>query len=98
MNRRTFLERSGAATGATLLGSVVPELNNAPEEQKKRPAQLLMVRETPRLAADLGSKIVRLFVAWPGVPIHNGTGTVGPGVYGRNTKCMIFYGIGSWLL
>lgn len=39
MNRRTFLERSGAATGAALLGSVVPELNNAPEEQQKRPAQ-----------------------------------------------------------
>ncbi len=45
MNRRTFLERSGAATGAALLGTVVPE---------HREAQLLMVRETARLAADLG--------------------------------------------
>lgn len=169
MNRRTFIERSGAATGAALLGSVVPELNTAPDGQQKKPAQprkdikiglytisylgiwyngpalsfreiveraklygydsleldnkrplgnpmdidrkkreemkeilakagiempcvaanndfsspipehreaqLLMVRETARLAADLGAKIVRLFAAWPGVPIHNGTGT-----------------------
>lgn len=169
MNRRTFLEKSGAATGAALLGSVVPEVNSTPGEDQKKPtpqrkdikiglytisylgiwykgpalsfreivdraklygydsieldnkrpmgnpmdlsmkdreemrnilsdagleipcvaanndfsspipehreAQLLMVRETARLAADLGSKIVRLFAAWQGVPIHNGTGT-----------------------
>jgi len=37
--------------------------------------QLLMVRETARLAKDLGAKIVRLFAAWPGVPIHEGVGT-----------------------
>lgn len=40
-----------------------------------RECQLLMVRETARLAADLGAKVVRLFAAWPGVPIHNGFGT-----------------------
>lgn len=40
-----------------------------------RDCQLLMVRETARLAKDLGAKIVRLFAAWPGVPIHNGIGT-----------------------
>jgi len=40
-----------------------------------RECQLLMVRETARLAMDLGAKIVRLFVAWPGVVIHEGTGT-----------------------
>ena len=40
-----------------------------------RECQLLMVRETARLAKDLGAKIVRLFAAWPGVPIHNGVGT-----------------------
>ena len=46
--------------------SPVPEL---------RECQLLMIRETARLAKDLGAKIVRLFAAWPGVIIHEGTGT-----------------------
>ncbi len=40
-----------------------------------RECQLLMVRETARLAKDLGAKFVRLFAAWPGVPIHEGIGT-----------------------
>lgn len=40
-----------------------------------RECQLLMVRETARLAKDLGAGIVRLFAAWAGVPIHEGIGT-----------------------
>jgi len=40
-----------------------------------RECQLLMVKETARLARDLGAKFVRLFAAWPGVPIHEGIGT-----------------------
>ena len=40
-----------------------------------RECQLLMVKETARLAKDLGAKFVRLFAAWPGVPIHEGIGT-----------------------
>jgi sugar phosphate isomerase/epimerase len=40
-----------------------------------RECQLLMVRESARLAKDLGAKIVRLFAAWPGVAIHEGVGT-----------------------
>ncbi len=40
-----------------------------------RECQLLMVRETARLAKDMGAGVVRLFAAWPGVPLHNGTGT-----------------------
>jgi len=40
-----------------------------------RECQLLMVRETAKLARDLGAGIVRLFAAWPGVPVHEGTGT-----------------------
>jgi len=40
-----------------------------------RACQLLMVRETAKLAKDLGAKFVRLFAAWPGVPIHEGVGT-----------------------
>jgi sugar phosphate isomerase/epimerase len=40
-----------------------------------RECQLLMVRETAKLAKDMGAKVVRLFAAWPGVPIHEGVGT-----------------------
>jgi sugar phosphate isomerase/epimerase len=40
-----------------------------------RECQLLMVKETAKLAKELGAKIVRLFAAWPGVPIHEGVGT-----------------------
>jgi sugar phosphate isomerase/epimerase len=40
-----------------------------------RECQLLMVKETTRLAKDLGAKIVRLFPAWTGIPIHEGVGT-----------------------
>jgi sugar phosphate isomerase/epimerase len=40
-----------------------------------RECQLLMVRETAKLARDLGAKVVRLFAAWTGVPIHEGVGT-----------------------
>ena len=40
-----------------------------------RECQLLMVRETARLAKDMGAKVVRLFAAWQGVPIHEGRGT-----------------------
>ena len=40
-----------------------------------RECQLLMVRETAKLAKDMGAKVVRLFAAWPGVPIHDAVGT-----------------------
>jgi len=40
-----------------------------------RECQLLMVRETAKLAREMGAKFVRLFAAWPGVPIHGGIGT-----------------------
>ncbi len=40
-----------------------------------RECQLLMVSETAKLAKDMGAKFVRLFAAWPGVPIHEGVGT-----------------------
>lgn len=40
-----------------------------------RECQLLMVRETAKLAKDMGAKVVRLFAAWAGVPIHEGVGT-----------------------
>jgi hypothetical protein len=34
-----------------------------------------MVRELSRLAANLGAKVMRLFVAWPGVVTDNGIAT-----------------------
>jgi|WetSurSiteA1Bulk_404760.scaffolds.fasta_scaffold01021_6 sugar phosphate isomerase/epimerase len=42
---------------------------------EQRECQLLMVRETIKLAKDLGAKVVRLFAAWSGIPIHEGVGT-----------------------
>src|SRR4030095_4920337 len=42
---------------------------------EQRECQLLMVRELARLAADLGAKVVRLFAAWPGVPLRDRHGT-----------------------
>ncbi len=40
-----------------------------------RECQLLMVKETTRMARDLGASIVRLFPAWTGIPLHDGVGT-----------------------
>jgi sugar phosphate isomerase/epimerase len=40
-----------------------------------RECQLLMVKETTRMASDLGARIVRLFPAWTGIPLHEGVGT-----------------------
>ena len=40
-----------------------------------RECQLLMVRETIKMAKELGAGFVRLFAAWFGVPIHEGVGT-----------------------
>jgi sugar phosphate isomerase/epimerase len=67
---RNLLEREGMELPCVAanndFSSPIPE---------HRTCQLLMVKETARLAADLGAKFVRLFAAWPGVPIHNGLGT-----------------------
>ena len=69
-NMRNIIEKAGMEVPCVAanndFSSPIPE---------HRECQLLMVRETARLAKDLGSKMVRLFAAWPGVPIHNGTGT-----------------------
>jgi sugar phosphate isomerase/epimerase len=40
-----------------------------------RECQLLMVRETAKLAKDMGAKVMRLFAAWTGVPMHEGIAT-----------------------
>jgi sugar phosphate isomerase/epimerase len=43
--------------------------------EEPREAQLLMARETIRLAAEIGAPIVRLFAAWPGVARRDGRWT-----------------------
>jgi len=61
-----------------------------------RECQLLMVRETARLAKDMGAKVVRLFAAWPGVPIHEGVGTY-DFVHGDFYNFMRQYPYATWL-
>ena len=67
---RNFLARQGieiaAVAGNNDFSSPIPE---------HRECQLLMVREQARLAADLGARVVRLFVAWPGVVLRDGLAT-----------------------
>jgi sugar phosphate isomerase/epimerase len=67
---RTILERAGMEIPCVAanndFSSPIPE---------QRECQLLMVRELARLAADLGAMVVRLFAAWPGVPLRDGYGT-----------------------
>lgn len=67
---RNVLERSGMEIPVIAANndftSPIPE---------HRESQLLMVKETARLARDLGAKIVRLFAAWSGIPLRNGIGT-----------------------
>jgi sugar phosphate isomerase/epimerase len=67
---RNLLERKGLEIPCVAanndFSSPIPE---------QRECQLLMVRETARLAADLGAKVVRLFAAWPGVAIRDGRAT-----------------------
>jgi len=59
---RNILEREGIEIACLAanndFSSPIPE---------HRECQLLMVREQVRLAADLGTKIIRLFAAWPGI-------------------------------
>jgi len=47
-------------------GSPIPE---------HRDSQLLYVRDLIRMAADLGAPVLRMFAAWPGVTIGDGTAT-----------------------
>ncbi len=67
---RSILEREGLEIPCVAanndFSSPIPE---------HRECQLLMVRETARLASDLGAKVVRLFAAWPGIVMHEGIAT-----------------------
>jgi len=68
--RKAVVDRAGE------LGLELPVLaannnfsNPVPED---REAQLLMVREQIKLAADLGCRILRIFGAWPGITFRDG--------------------------
>lgn len=68
--RKAVVDKAGE------LGLELPALsanNNfsspAPEH---REAELLMVREQIKLAADLGCKVLRVFAAWPGITMRDG--------------------------
>jgi len=68
--RKAVVDRAGE------LGLELPALsannNFASPLPEEREAQLLMVREQIKLAADLGCKVLRVFAAWPGITFRDG--------------------------
>ena len=68
--RKAVVNRAGE------LGLELPALsannNFASPVPEEREAQLLMVREQIKLAADLGCKVLRVFAAWPGITFRDG--------------------------
>ncbi|MDR2233375.1 MAG: sugar phosphate isomerase/epimerase [Tannerella sp.] len=68
--RKAVVDRAGE------LGLELPALaannNFASPCPEDREAQLLMVREQIKLAADLGCKSLRVFAAWPGITFRDG--------------------------
>ena len=68
--RKAVVNRAGE------LGLELPALaannNFACPTPENREAELLMVREQIKLAADLGCKVLRVFAAWPGLTFRDG--------------------------
>jgi len=68
--RKAVVNRAGE------LGLELPALaannNFASPCPEDREAQLLMVKEQIKLAADLGCKVLRVFAAWPGITFRDG--------------------------
>ena len=68
--RKAVVDRAGE------LGLELPTLaannNFASPLPENREAELLMVREQIKLAADLGCKVLRVFAAWPGITFRDG--------------------------
>ena len=68
--RKAVVNRAGE------LGLELPALsannNFASPLAEDREAQLLMVREQIKLAADLGCKVLRVFASWPGITMRDG--------------------------
>ena len=71
--RKAVVERAGE------LGLELPALsannNFASPLPESRKAELLMVREQIKLAADLGCKVLRVFAAWNGITFRDGWAT-----------------------
>ena len=68
--------RKAVVARAGELGLDLPALsannNFASPLPEDREAELLMVREQIKLAADLGCKVLRVFAAWPGITFRDG--------------------------
>ena len=68
--RKAVVDRAGE------LGLELPALaannNFASPLPENREAELLMVKEQIKLAADLGCKVLRVFAAWPGITFRDG--------------------------
>jgi sugar phosphate isomerase/epimerase len=64
--------RQLAADSRVEIGCIGGYSNLASPVVEQREAQLLMLRETIRLAHDLGAPVVRVFAAWPGVTLRDG--------------------------
>ena len=68
--------RKAVVSRAGELGLELPALaannNFASPVPEDREAELLMVREQIKLAADLGCKVLRVFAAWPGITFRDG--------------------------
>jgi sugar phosphate isomerase/epimerase len=71
--RKAVVDRAGE------LGLELPALaannNFASPLPENREAEILMVREQIKLAADLGCKVLRVFGAWPGITFRDGWAT-----------------------
>ncbi len=68
---RREIKQMAAGAGLEIVGVASNNDFSSPIPEH-RECQLLMVREQIKLCADLGGKVVRLFLAWPGVTFVNG--------------------------
>jgi sugar phosphate isomerase/epimerase len=70
-DRRRAIRQLAADSGVEI-GCIGGYSNLASPVLEQREAQLVMLRETIRLAADLRAPVVRVFAAWPGVTLRDG--------------------------
>lgn len=70
-NARREIKQIAADEGIEIVAVAANNDFSSPVPEQ-RESQILMVREQIRLAADLGAKIVRVFLAWPGITYRDG--------------------------
>jgi sugar phosphate isomerase/epimerase len=69
--RRAAVRALSVQSGVEI-GCIGSYSNLASPVLEQREAQLLLLRETIRLAHDLGAPVVRVFAAWPGITLRDG--------------------------